>query len=377
MDFSLTREQEMLKKMVRDFAEGEVFPRITELDEKGELPYDLVKRMSQLGLIGIFTPKDYGGSAMGFLARVLAIEEISRVYPPLGFFYEGNDGGLFLIQTLGSEEQKKKYLPPLCKGERISCFGVTEATGGSDPTTMLSTAELKDNDYILNGRKVFITLAGVADLCCVVAKTKERFSAFIVEKGTPGFEAGRKENLLGLRSIPVGELVFTNCRVPKENLLGAEGDGLRGALTTIIFIARPGVSAIALGTARGLYETALKFAKERKLYGSPIAELQAIQFALADMEMEIEASKWLCYYTAWLIDQGKSSREVSRHSARAKLFATEMAIKIGLSAIRILGGYGVTPEYQAIKRFNDALTLLPAAGTSEIMRVVIGREIIR
>ena len=199
----------------------------------------------------------------------------------------------------------------------------------------------------------------------------------MVEKGTPGFEIGKRENISGLRSLPINEVIFTNCRIPRENLIGAEGGGLALAMTSFVLIARPTVAAVALGIARGSYEAALKFAKERKLYGAPIAELQAIQFMLADMEVEVEAAKWLCYYAAWLIDQGKSSREIGRDIARAKLYATEVAGSVSLKAIQVMGGYGVTAEYQVIRRLNDALTLFPATGTNQIMRVTIGREITR
>jgi alkylation response protein AidB-like acyl-CoA dehydrogenase len=377
MDFALTREQEMLRNMVREFAEKELAPRAFTLDEAGEFPRELVQRMAQLGLIGILAPKKYGGSEMGHVARMIAMEEIARVYPPLAFFYEGNDGAIFLLHTAGTEAQKDKFLPAICRAEKLCCFAVTEPAGGSNPAGMQTVAESVEDGYVINGRKVFITLGGVADLCFLVAKHGERFSTFLVEKGTPGFEVTRRENISGLRSIPVSELVFTNCRLPKENLVGAEGAGLTTALTTFTLLARPGVAAVALGIAQGAYEAALKFAKERKLYGPPIAELQAIQFSLADMETEVQAARWLCYYVAWLVDQGKSSREITRDAARAKLFTTEVASRVCLKAIQVLGGYGVTTEYQVIRRLNDALALLPAAGTNEIMRVTLGREITR
>ena len=375
MDFTLTRQQEMIRDMVREFAEKEVSPQVSTLDEKGEFPFALVKRLAELGLVGMFVPKQYGGSDIGHIAKMIVIEEISRVYPPLAYFYGGQDGGTFLLQTNGTEEQKLKYLPPLCKAEKLSCFGVTEPTGGSDLGAMQVTAESIEDGYLINGRKVFITMGGVADVCFVVAKTGERFSAFVVEKGTPGFEAGRRENICGLRCIPINELIFTNCRVPKENLIGQEGRGLAAAMAGFTLIARPSMAGIGLGIARGCYEAALRFAKERKLYGAPIAELQAIQFMLADMEVEIEAAKWLCYYTAWLIEQGKSSREVGKDTARAKLHASEVASRVSLKAIQIMGGYGVTTEYQVVRRLNDALILFPSVGANQVMRVIIGREI--
>ena len=375
MDFSLTRQQEMLRDMVRQFAESELAPRALELDERAEFPLDLHKRIAEMGLVGIITPKEYGGTDMGHLEKMIAIEEISRVYPSLAFSFEGIQGGIYTLQIYGTEEQKRKYLPPLCKGEKIICTPVTESGGGSDPSAIQTTAELVGDEFVINGRKVFISLAEVADLACIVAKTNDRFNQILVEKGTPGFEVSGREDIPGLHSIPLNELAFTNCRVPKTNLIGQEGQGLAIALATISVVARTATAGIGLGIARGCYEAALKFSKERKLYGKPIGELQAIQFALVDMDVEIEAAKWLCYYAAWQIDQGKGIREMAADIARAKLVGCDVACKVALSALRVMGGYGLVPEYHIVRLLKDALPLLPTSGAQEIMRVIIGRSI--
>ncbi|MEK7847419.1 MAG: acyl-CoA dehydrogenase family protein [Chloroflexota bacterium] len=377
MDFQLSREQQMLKDMVRNFAETEVAPRVKALDESAQFPSDLVKRIGQQGLLGVFIPKQYGGAGMGYLARTLVIEEMSRVYPPLGFFFEGGDPGMYLILNFGSEDMKQKVLPKLCQGEKVACFAVTEASGGSNPADMQTTATAAEGGYVINGRKVFITMGSVADYCCFAARTGDKFSAFVVEKGTPGFEPGHRENVAGIKAIPVDELVFSGAKVPVGNRLGQEGQGLTAALGAITLVARPGVASVALGLARGAFEEAVKFTKERKMYGAPLINLQALQFGLADMETDIEACRWLVYYLGWLLDQGKSSREVSRDSARAKLFATEMAKRVTMGVCQMMGGYGTIYDYKVVSRLTDALTLLPAGGTNEIMRVMLGGAIAR
>lgn len=377
MDFTLTREQEMVKKMAREFAEREIAPRAAMLDEKREFPQDIVPKMAKQGLIGISSPKEYGGGGMSPIARLLATEEIARVYPPLAWLYSTNEEVILVFQMVANEEQKKRYLVPLVKGEKTSCFAVTEPSGGSNPTVMATIGKPVDDGYIINGRKVFITNGGRADICIFVAKTGEKSTLFVVDNHTPGYEIGRRENISGLRAVFINELIFNNCRIPRANILGEEGAGLAIALTDFNLLARPGVTTIALGIARGAHEAALKFAKERKLYGAPIAELQSIQFALADMDIEIEAAKWLHYYCLWLIDQNKSSRELTKHVARAKAFVTEVATKVCLKAIQIMGGYGTTTEYGVVRRLHDALACIPGGGTSEIMKVTIARELLR
>lgn len=376
MDFSLTRQQEMLRDTVHQFAETELAPRAIELDEGGEFPFDVVKKCAQLGLVGIITPKEYGGTGMGHLARMITIEEISRVYPPLGFFFQTGHLGQWSVQEYGTEEQKSKYLPPMCRGEMIMCDAITETSGGSNPAALQTTAEVVGDEFVMNGRKVYITLAGVADLALILAKTDDKFNEILVEKGTPGFEIVRRENISGFRTTPVNEMAFTNCRVPRSNLLGQEGKGLSIGLAAVSIIGRTGVAGIGLGIARGCYEVALNFAKERKLYGKPISELQAIQFALAEMSVDIEAAKWVSYHAAWQADQGKGVREIGADIARAKFLTCELANRVAPKALQVMGAYGLSEEYHMARRLRDALHLFPAAGTQEIMKLTIGRSIL-
>jgi butyryl-CoA dehydrogenase len=377
MDFGLTKQQEMLRNMVSEFAKAELSPKAVELDEKGKFPFEEVKRAAALGLLGIINSKKYGGAEMGHLARVIAIEEVSKAYPPLGFFLQVGSIGMYILETEGTEEQKNKYLPSLCKAEKIIATALTEATGGSDPAALLSTAKVDGNEYILNGRKVYISFVEAADMVCLVAKTDDKFNAFMVEKGTPGFEISRRERHEGLRSIPVNEFALTNCRIPKSNLIGQEGKGLGATMNGIAVMGRMGAASVGLGIAQACYDIAIKFAKERKLYGKRVADLQAVQFMLGDMSTGIEAAKLLTYKAAWLLDQGKSPREAGTDIARAKLYACDLANDLAFKTVRILGGAGTTPEYQVTRRLRDALELLPAAGTQEIMKVVIGGSITR
>jgi butyryl-CoA dehydrogenase len=377
MDFNFTREQELLRKAVRDFVEAELTPKALELDKKGEFESELVAKIGQMGLIGLVGSKEFGGSGMGHLARLIAIEELSRVYPALGFFLQTGNLLTYAIDSFGTPEQKKKYLPDLNKGITTGAFAVTEPSGGSDPSTITTTAKPDGNGYIVNGRKSYISHADVASITGFLAKTGEGLTVFLVGKGTLGYEVTRREVTLGLRSVPVNEFVFTNCRLPKENIIGIDGKGIGSVITTISVMGRTGAAGVALGAAEGAYEAALKFCKERVLYGKPITNLQSIQFILVDMNTEIEAAKWLYYRPACLLDQGKSPREVSADIARAKLYCIDMAIKNCTKAVEIMGAYGLSPEYHVERFLRDALELLPAAGTQEIMRVTIGGAITR
>jgi butyryl-CoA dehydrogenase len=378
MDFSFTTEQEMLRKAITDFAKKELAPRAAQLDESGEFPRDIIKKIADLGLIGIVIPSEYGGSMMGHLARMICVEELSRVYASMGLFLQASPLGLWAILHFGTEEQKKKYIPPVVSGEKIMCMAVTEPVGGSDPQSIRTRAKVEGESYVVNGSKCFITNGAIADTCVFVAKTAEGtrgLSVFVVEKGTTGFEPGMREQHAGMRSMIVSEVVFKNCRIPKENLIGNEGDGLRATLKTISEIGRTGNTGVALGIARAAYETALQYARDRQMYGKPLADLQAIQFMLADMSIEIEAAKWLAYYASWLLDQGKTSREIAKEIASAKAYSSEVARRNAMKAIQIHGAYGTLPEFHMMRYLRDALEAISAGGTNEIMRTVIGREI--
>jgi len=380
MDFTFTPEQEMLRKAMQDFAGRELVPKARQLDESGEFPRDIIKKIADLGLIGIVFPPEYGGSNMGHLARMISIEELSRAYASFGLFLQASPLGLWVLLHFGNEEQKKRYIPPVISGEKIMCMAVTEPTGGSDPASIGTRAKLDGDHYIVNGSKCFITNAAIADICVFMAKTGEGskgFSTFVVAKGTAGFEPGMREMHAGMRSMVVSELIFKNCKVPKENMVGAEGDGLRASLKTVSEIGRMGNTGVALGISRAAYETALQYAKDKQLYGKPIAELQAIQFLLADMHMEIEAARWLAYHAAWLLDQGKSGRDIAKEIASAKAFSSETARRNAIKAIQIHGACGTLPEFQLMRYLRDSLEAISAGGTNEIMRTVISREIIK
>jgi len=378
MNFSFTQEQEMLRKVMREFAQKELIPKAIQLDESGMFPRDVIKKIADLGVIGIAIPAEYGGSPMGHLARMISIEELSRAYASIGLFLQSTPLGLWTILNFGTEEQKKTYIPPVVHGEKIMCMAVTEPAGGSDPQSIGTRAKLDGDHYIVNGSKCFITNGAIADICVFVARTGEGsngLSAFVVEKGTRGFEAGMREQHAGMRSMIVSEIIFKNCKIPRQNLIGNEGDGLRATLKTISEIGRTGNTGVALGIARASYETALKYAKEKQLYGKPIAELQAIRFMLADMSIETEAAKWLAYYSAWLLDQGKTSKEIAKEIATAKAYSSEVARRNAIKAIQIHGAYGTLPEFHLMRYLRDALEAISAGGTNEIMRTVIGREI--
>jgi len=380
MDFNLTPEQQMLRKVMREFAEKELAPRAVELDASGEFPRDIIQKIADLGLIGIVIPAEYGGSPMGHLARMISIEELSRAYASIGLFLQSTPLGLWTILHFGNEEQKKKYIPPVVKDEKIMCMAITEPSGGSDPQSITTRAKLEGSDYVVNGNKCFISNGGIADICVFLARTDEGakgLSCFIVEKGTKGFEPGMRESHAGMRSMNVSELFFKNCRIPKENLVGNEGDGLRASLKTVSEIGRMGNTGVALGIGGAAYETALTYARDKKLYGKPIAELQAIQFMLADMSVEFEAARWLAYRAAWLLDQGKTGREIAKEIASAKVYSSEVARRTAIKAIQIHGAYGTLPEFNVMRYLRDALEAISAGGTNEIMRTVIAREIIK
>jgi butyryl-CoA dehydrogenase len=373
--FELTKQQKMLRSLVREFAESELATRVLKLDEKRAFPFDIVKKLAAQGIIGMTSSKDLGGTAIGHLAGIIAIEELARVYPSIAFFLEGSQAPMYAIENFGTEKQKKTFLPPIIKGDKIICMAATEPAGGSDLASIATIAVPVKGGYVIKGRKVYITNGGVADLVAVVAKTGERAVILLVEKGTPGFTVAGRENQMGFKSVHISELTFSDCKVPAENLIGKEGAGLAIAMSSFI-VSRPSIGAIGLGIARGAFDIALKFAKERVLYGKPISKLQNIQFMLAEMETEIEKARWVIYYPAAALDRGSSPRDIGKYAARAKAVGAEVAAEVTKRAIQILGGCGVNPEYRLAGLLNDAMELFPASGTVEIMKVIQAREIL-
>ena len=373
--FELTKQQENLRSQVREFAKSELAPRVLKLDEKGVFPLDIVKKLAIQGIIGMSSSRDLGGAGIGYLAGIIAIEELARVYPSIAFFLEGSQAAMHAIENYGTEEQKKTFLTPVIKGEKIICIAATEPAGGSALSSIATLSTPVKGGYVLRGRKVYITNGGVADLAVVVAKAGERAIILVVEKGMPGFAVTGREKQMGFKSVHISELTFSDCKVPTANLIGREGAGLAIAMSSFI-VSRPSIGAIGLGIARGAFDIALKFAKERVLYGKPISKLQNIQFMLAEMETEIEKARWVIYYPAALLDRGVSPRGIGKYAARAKAVGAEVAAEVTKKAIQILGGCGVNPEYRLAGLLNDAMELFPATGTVEIMKVIQATEIL-
>lgn len=378
MNFVLTEEQEMTRKMVRDFAENEVQPGADERDDKEEFSRAIFDKMGQLGLTGIPWPEEYGGGDCDFISYVIAVEELSRVDASAGITLSAHTSlAGWPVYKYGSEEQKKKYLEPMALGLKLGAYGLTETTAGTDAAAQTSTAASDGDSYLLNGSKIFITNGGEAEINIVFAvtdkeKKRKGISAFIVEKGTPGFSFGKKERKMGLRSSPTVELIFDNCRVPKENLLGQEGDGFKIAMSTLDG-GRNGVAAQAVGIAQGALDEALKYAKSREQFGQPIANFQAISFMLADMGTRIEASRLLTYQAAYLEGEGLP---YGKASALAKLYASETAMEVTTRAVQIFGGYGYTRDYPVERFMRDAKITELYEGTSEVQRMVIARHLL-
>jgi len=369
MDFSFTPEQEMLRKTAREFAEKWIAPKVDEMAKTGKLPMDLVKKMAELGFMGVLIPPEYGGTGAGHIARIIMLEEIGRVYAAMASTLQIFHLGQAPIIYYGSEEQKRKWLPSLASGEKLAALAVTEPVGGSDVMGIQTTAKKDGDSYILNGKKCFITNAHIADLCGILAKTGEReLNCFIVEKDTPGYRPGKEEDMLGLRGGTVGEIFLDNCKVPKENLIGKEGEGLRIALSSISNVGRPGLAATGLGIARRCLEEGAKYANERMAYGKPIGELQGVQWLLSDIYMNYQISRLSSYYAAWLRDQGV---RCDAENSLAKFWGTEGAARCAHNLMQIFGGYGVMNEFVPQRLLRDAETLISAAGTLQIMRLVM------
>ncbi len=378
IDFTFTEEQQLFRQAAREFTEAEVAPRVPEMEETGKVSDAVVKALGEAEMMAITIPEEYGGLGLGYVARLIALEEISRVSVATAMMLQVLALGIEPIISFGSEEQRKKYLPGLATGERLGTVAVTEATGGSDIKGG-RTAYKKDGDgYIINGRKCFITNSHIADTITVLAKDEEdpdAFSTFIVEKGMEGFRPGHEEHKVGMRGCNTGELIFESCRVPSENLLGKEGKGLRVALSAIGGVGRGGMVGCALGLHTACLEAAVKFAQERILYGKPISRLQTIQNKLAEMKIDLEAGRLLAYRAASTQDQGQG-RQASNEFAVAKYFTTEAAQKAAKMAVDIHGGYGCMEEYAVTRYWRDAAVLGPSAGTSDIMKVIIARWVL-
>ena len=379
MNFGLTREQELVRQMVREFAVNEVKPIAAEIDETERFPMENVKKMAELGMMGIPFPKELGGAGGDVLSYIITVEELSKVCGTTGVIVSAHTSlCASLLYENGTPAQKEKYLIPLAKGEKIGAFGLTEPGAGTDAAGQQTTAVLDGDNYILNGSKIFITNGGVADTFIVFAMTDKSqgtrgISAFIVEKDFPGFSIGKKEDKLGIRASSTTELIFENCVVPKENLIGKEGKGFGIAMKTLDG-GRIGIAAQALGIAEGAYEESVKYMKERKQFGRSLSAFQGLQWMIAEMETKIEAAKLLVYKAAWL-KQNKLPYSVD--AAKAKLFAAEVAMDVTTKAVQLHGGYGYTKEYPVERMMRDAKITEIYEGTSEVQKMVIAGAALR
>jgi alkylation response protein AidB-like acyl-CoA dehydrogenase len=379
MDFSLSEEQKMLKAMVRDFASTEIEPLAAEIDEKDAIPDGLVSKMAGLGLFGLTVPEKYGGTSKGKTEFCIAVEELSRASAAAaGLLRISLSLAIHPIMAYGSEEQKKCLLPPYVNGQKLACFALTEASAGSDPASMETMARRQDGNYILNGSKLFVSLGEEADIAVVFATVDKSLrhrgiTALIVEKGTPGFSVGMRERKLGLHGISAVELVFEDCPVSVENRLGQEGQGFRIAMDALN-ASRTTVGAEAVGISQAAFDAARRYAKERKQFGQPLSDFQAIQWMLADMATQIEAARLLTYQAAYLEDSGQP---YVKEAAMAKLFASEVSRMVTNNALQIHGGYGYTKDYPVERYLRDAKITEIYEGTSEMMRLTIARNILK
>ncbi len=376
IDFTFTEEQEMFRKAAREFAETQLAPKVAEMEETGEVNDSVIKALAEAEMMAITIPEEYGGLGLGYTARIIALEEIGRVSVATAMMLQVFALGIEPIIKSGTEEQKKKYLPGLAKGERLATTAVTEATGGSDPTGIRSTYRKDGDFYVLNGRKCFITNSHIADTITVLAKDEENpkaFCTFILDKEIEGWRATHKEHKFGMRGCNTGELAFENCRVPKAQLIGVEEKGLRVTMAAIGDVGRGGMVGCALGVQQACLEASIKFANERVLYGKPISALQTIQNKLADMKIDLEAGQLLGYRAVAMQDKGLRS---SNEFAVAKYYTTEAAQRAAKMAVDIHGGYGCMEEYAVTRYLRDAFILGPSAGTSDIMKVIIARWVL-
>ncbi|MGB2798654.1 MAG: acyl-CoA dehydrogenase family protein [Dehalococcoidia bacterium] len=379
MEYFLTEQQELIRSLARRVAEERILPVRAELDEKEEFPWAIIKDLADADLFRIFIPEEYDGLGERVFTLCLAVEELSRACGGVAVTYAADALGATPILLYGNEEQKRKYLPDIASGARLTAFGLTEPTAGSDAGGIRTTAIHDGDDYILNGTKQFITNGGEAEIYTVIALTdpsrgSRGASAFIVEKDTPGFTFGKKEKKMGMRTSATRELVFHNCRVPKENLLGREGVGFIVTMKTLDST-RPGVGAVAVGLAQGALEAAVAYAQQREQFGHPISAIQAIQHMLANMAMELEAARALLYATARTIDSG--AKNISEIGAMAKVFATDMAMKVTTDAVQVFGGPGYMRDYPVEKMMRDAKINQIWEGTNQVLRNVIALELLK
>jgi alkylation response protein AidB-like acyl-CoA dehydrogenase len=379
MNFELNEEQQQIKHSIREFAEAELLPHVMEWDESQHFPIELLPKFAQLGLTGVIFPEEYGGAAMGYIEYATIIEELARVDPSVGLAIAAHNslcsGHIYIA---ANQQQKQKYLLPLATGEYLGAWGLTEPSSGSDASSMRTVAVKKNGGWLINGSKNFITNATFAGATVALAITDRTagthgISAFIVERGTKGFSVARKENKLGMRASDTASLIFDDCYVSDENLMGQEGQGFIQAMK-VLDGGRISIAALSLGIAQGAYEAALKYAKERHQFGKPIAEFQAIQFKLADMATQIEAARLLTWRAAALKDEGKI---VTKESSMAKLYASEVAVRVAEESVQIHGGYGYIKDYPAEKFWRDSKLCTIGEGTSEIQRTVIARQLLR
>lgn len=378
--FKFTEEQDMLRKAVKEFVDAEVAPKAAEWDEQDYCPVELWPVMGELGILGIFTPEEYGGTGLGHVERAICLEEISRHSAGLGIALMTHHLGMAPILDHGTEEQKQKYLPDLCSGAKICGLSVTEPGGGSDFMGQKATGELVDGKWVLNGRKCFITNSHTADIDTWLVRTGEdkrgrpAFSAFIIEKGTPGHSPGRKENKLGLRGSTTGDVNCVDVKLDPEQMLGAEGRGAGVGMAAIGEVGRAGMAAINVGILRGCVEEGVKFANERIVYGKPISRLQAIQLDIADIRVDYEAAKLLTYRAASMKDAGHPT---TTEFAMAKLFATEAAVRSAKKTMDIMGGYGIINEYPVGRYLRDGLASLPSGATSHLQKIIVAADTLR
>ncbi|MDP1853220.1 MAG: acyl-CoA dehydrogenase family protein [Candidatus Omnitrophota bacterium] len=379
MDYLLTEEQKMIRDLARKIAEEKVRPVAAKYDVSEEFPWDVLKVIADADLFGLFIPEEYGGMGVGVLNLCIATEEFARACGGIAVCYAASALGTFPIVLFGNDEQKKKYLPDLASGKKVAAFGITEPGAGSDASAIKTTAKKVGDHYVLNGLKHFITNGGDAETYVVIVMTDKTkgargASAFIVEKGTPGFTFGKKEDKFGIRASSTRELIFTDCKIPKENLLAKEGMGFIVTMRTFD-MSRPGVAAQALGIAQGALDLAVRYAKERRQFGKSISSFQGIQWMLADMATEIEAARALVYSTARMVDAG--IKDIAKESAMAKMYASDVAMKVSVDALQIFGGYGYMKDYPIEKYVRDAKITQIYEGTNQIQRNIIGLALLR